>query len=526
MPFKNHTPILLGFPDGLQSATDSLDPFISKLGGIPTWLQNNQATEIPTSEFAHCGNCNDLMILLFQIYAPLENSPFERVLYLWGCTKKSCMKNPNSFKAIRGQYINKEYLRKLYPDPVPETSNKNSNSEPFDLPELTNKMEKISISPLEKQKTKKILLSESKKPWPKILPHTSELYEVQELPKGVDKYLQHFLYVVGQNPEQCIRYQFDGIPLVYTNQDNVSETLGLCTPTTTTQHIPAANDQKKGKKTSLKENPHESNFDALSDSDDDHDIGLDGKPQIVEKKDIDESNPADTESIKNNDTLVENSKKQLDYSEMIKGGELIESLDLGMEFGTVMVYVCKNDCYWGTHDIFEMQGSEKEFMEPQYFEEILSTRHSMSHTKNIAQANAFPTIKFTQFCFESEVSRFKQADISELKTFIMVVIATAALIHKATNKTAIELSRPGFVSQFSNLTVFGFSVLSMGMSFSLCLIMSGMQARNKANRKVKTPRTIVYISGACDPGLFRKLTLLYAALRNENANIESKEMNP
>ncbi|KAJ1670583.1 hypothetical protein EV182_008118, partial [Spiromyces aspiralis] len=53
------------------------------------------------------------MLHLLQIYAPLENSPYDRVLYIWGCNSARCSKLPGSFKVVRGHILNRDYVLKL-----------------------------------------------------------------------------------------------------------------------------------------------------------------------------------------------------------------------------------------------------------------------------------------------------------------------------------------------------------------------------------------------------------------------------
>ncbi|OMJ25486.1 Programmed cell death protein 2 [Smittium culicis] len=105
--------VLLSYADGPLNAKDENDPFISKFGGKPTWLSNKNNTIFPQGNILKCDNCASLMLLIFQIYAPLPDSPYERFIYLWGCNKKDCMKAQGSFKVIRGHLLNKDYLEKL-----------------------------------------------------------------------------------------------------------------------------------------------------------------------------------------------------------------------------------------------------------------------------------------------------------------------------------------------------------------------------------------------------------------------------
>ncbi|KAJ1655253.1 hypothetical protein IWQ61_004969 [Dispira simplex] len=57
-----------------------------------------------------------------------------------------------------------------------------------------------------------------------------ETYERDQLPSGMDKGLQRFTERVSQWPEQCIRYHFTGIPLLYNYSDAVARVMYSRTP--------------------------------------------------------------------------------------------------------------------------------------------------------------------------------------------------------------------------------------------------------------------------------------------------------
>ncbi|KAI7849289.1 hypothetical protein BDC45DRAFT_448833 [Circinella umbellata] len=82
-------PILLGFPDGSIESDQDTDPFSTKIGGVPVWLQLDFA---PPSEYLKCGICKQAMYLLFQGYVPLPNSIYHRVIYVWACNRRLCMR--------------------------------------------------------------------------------------------------------------------------------------------------------------------------------------------------------------------------------------------------------------------------------------------------------------------------------------------------------------------------------------------------------------------------------------------------
>lgn len=65
------------------------DLFESKIGGKPLWLKWDDSLKIDC-----CGVCNDPLVLLAQIYAPLDfvDDAFHRFLYVFICMKAGCWK--------------------------------------------------------------------------------------------------------------------------------------------------------------------------------------------------------------------------------------------------------------------------------------------------------------------------------------------------------------------------------------------------------------------------------------------------
>lgn len=104
------TSVQLGIPDGpLDSPADHLDVAVSRIGGHPAFLTSNE----PPLSSSHCGNCSRPMHLLVQLWCPLENSPNDRALYIWGCTRGACQRKGGSVRAWRGLRFNEKYAAKL-----------------------------------------------------------------------------------------------------------------------------------------------------------------------------------------------------------------------------------------------------------------------------------------------------------------------------------------------------------------------------------------------------------------------------
>ncbi|KAL6304519.1 programmed cell death protein 2 [Sparassis latifolia] len=104
------TAVQLGIPDGLvASSADLLDVNVSRIGGHPTFLTSPE----PPFASALCKNCSKPMELLVEVWCPLEGSPNDRVLYIWGCASGACQRKEGSVRAWRGLRHNQKYADKL-----------------------------------------------------------------------------------------------------------------------------------------------------------------------------------------------------------------------------------------------------------------------------------------------------------------------------------------------------------------------------------------------------------------------------
>ncbi|RPD64306.1 hypothetical protein L226DRAFT_533597 [Lentinus tigrinus ALCF2SS1-7] len=104
------TAVQLGIPDGpLLSPADLSDPTVSRLGGHPTFL----SPPPPPLAHAKCPNCSQPMELLAQVWCPMEQSPNDRALFIWGCAHSSCQRKQGSVRAWRELRFNKKYAEKL-----------------------------------------------------------------------------------------------------------------------------------------------------------------------------------------------------------------------------------------------------------------------------------------------------------------------------------------------------------------------------------------------------------------------------
>ncbi|SCV70431.1 BQ2448_1825 [Microbotryum intermedium] len=93
--------VVLGFADGPIPSTSELeleDWKISRIGGEPTFPPLSSA---PPTSSTLCPSCTRPMRLVTQIYCPLETSLYERVVYLFGCSNKTCRGKATSVRAWR-----------------------------------------------------------------------------------------------------------------------------------------------------------------------------------------------------------------------------------------------------------------------------------------------------------------------------------------------------------------------------------------------------------------------------------------
>ncbi|KAJ2500619.1 hypothetical protein GGH96_002564 [Coemansia sp. RSA 1972] len=445
----NQPQATLGYSDG-SVGSDSTDAFTSKLGGLPQWLDDTSA--IPAA--ALCGQCGSAMAQLAQMYAPLDGSPYDRVLYIWACCRRACTGKPGAARAVRAHLLNAEYALKLAKQNKPAVKQKKpsvlagglfgsttlpavadldfgsvwrsgsdltdsnvqsdslftgllfgkqalsnaddvpsckhtSEFEPlFGKPKLTKAEQGLSSSSGEDSLTVEKLSAglgqiaiSPEKPqseWPtnmesvaaqylafetEILADDAQIhqryraeidqaldlaaeascrkgkgsqaassgepdwseerYERAVLPKGTDAAFSRFTYIVEKNPEQVMRYRFGGRPLLYTTQDDTARALGA-------------------------------GADSANDDDDDDDAmctdeyltnKLSPCPHCGGQRVFEcQLMPALLTVL---ELPVHVAAATVSTKERLAGSELMRAFDMGLEFGTMLVYVCAADCHGG-----------------------------------------------------------------------------------------------------------------------------------------------------------------------------------
>ncbi|KEP53143.1 programmed cell death protein 2, carboxy-terminal domain protein [Rhizoctonia solani 123E] len=108
---QQQTSVLLGIPDGeIKDSKDLRDPNVSRLGGKPTFIPGISRPPVSSSL---CKVCNNPCEVLLHIWCPFENSPMDRVLYVFGCANSGCQRRPGSIRAFRQLRFNDKYAAKL-----------------------------------------------------------------------------------------------------------------------------------------------------------------------------------------------------------------------------------------------------------------------------------------------------------------------------------------------------------------------------------------------------------------------------
>lgn len=104
------TSVLLGVPDGeLELDTDATDAAVSRIGGRAAFLPSRE----PPLSTSQCKICSNPSELLVQLWCPFEDSPMDRALYIWGCSRATCQGKQGSIRAWRGLRRNEAYAAKL-----------------------------------------------------------------------------------------------------------------------------------------------------------------------------------------------------------------------------------------------------------------------------------------------------------------------------------------------------------------------------------------------------------------------------
>ncbi|KAJ1908141.1 hypothetical protein LPJ81_000302 [Coemansia sp. IMI 209127] len=497
---KTLEPVALGYSEGGVVSADLDDPFLCKLGGKPVWLDTT--SPIPCHSAIICKHCDSEMLLLVQTHVPLNDSPYDRVMYIWACNRRACSGRPGVARAIRAHILNTEYALKLVKrtkskpkDPPPALSfgkglfgnGASGNSKQLDFGSVwsnassalssTATDRKLFTGPLFGKSTQDVSDSGSRtsgqsndvgaieqgikdvsissarsadktKPvrveWPESTAHVQakyltfeseylersykmdryrpeidqalemalvmdndagaygdlgqppkgrkasqkcakvdshekwvdEKYERATLPRGTDSAFSRFVKVVGYNSEQVVRYQYGGVPLIYSMQDSVARMLVTNgKPAYVSGDYGSDNDYSDDEDedddsmttaTPLLQNYSTDNLPRCPFCNGRRTFECQLMPALLTELPLSDNAALSLPRNRSNDNIP--SQKRL------VGSQLLQSLDLGVEFGTMMVFVCENDCHAGKTGLDYLgqdPQSMAEYSPAAYYEELV-----------------------------------------------------------------------------------------------------------------------------------------------------------
>ncbi|TPR10042.1 Ca2+ regulator and membrane fusion protein Fig1 family protein [Aspergillus niger] len=193
----SETNVLLGY-----AADEIVEDTISHLGGWPTWLDD--ATP-PPGDFAKCKVCNQPMLLLLELHGDLPNDfpDDERRLYIFSCPRKACNRKPGTSTGPRTPWPAQSDF------PAPYTN--------FYLDAEYETMSRPSTPTIPANVT----IDNTEEEGPNG--GAAELKDTFE--SELDKAFIRFSTRLGHNPEQVLRYEFRGSPLLYSHADAVGKRL-------------------------------------------------------------------------------------------------------------------------------------------------------------------------------------------------------------------------------------------------------------------------------------------------------------
>lgn len=170
---------------------------------------------------------------------------------------------------------------------------------------------------------------------------SGEAYEKATLPKGVDKAFKKFTERVQSCPDQCVRYDFPGTPLLFSWSDRTAQ---LLLPTNASQHSKHTTPSPhRIPRCPACKGPRGFEFQLM--------------PNLLSLLDV-------------------TSKKYLSEEEMksLKDRKGAQMFDIGMEWGTILVYSCVDDCFSKTAraptDQDQNSGGGGTSQKVKYFEEV------------------------------------------------------------------------------------------------------------------------------------------------------------
>ncbi|KAL3876330.1 hypothetical protein ACJMK2_034192 [Sinanodonta woodiana] len=111
-------PTLLGLIDENIKDGRKINWCTNIVGGDPVWTDSSSRITIPS-----CTQCRGSMALIVQLYCPLDQSFYHRVLYIFACTSPQCWNKPYSWLVYRAQVLDVSSVKQKT-----ETKNQSTSS--------------------------------------------------------------------------------------------------------------------------------------------------------------------------------------------------------------------------------------------------------------------------------------------------------------------------------------------------------------------------------------------------------------
>ncbi|KAJ1917535.1 hypothetical protein H4219_003168 [Mycoemilia scoparia] len=358
MPQKSrkHVPVLLGFADGVFDTSEDIYALESKIGGRPfsgVWNSTissppTKVSNAPVPKTVDSGIGN--LTSIFALKTSISETSNKNVK----ADSANDKEKSSTLYNIDGNIKDWEGCESMTPMYLDICEDVTGQGATYDI-DINYIMEDndigASASPGDKGK-------EDPGTW------AGEKYEHHTFVKGTDAAFERFLETMAENPEQCIRYSYNGVPLFYTHMDDSAKLLNKLTNTPQSS-LSSVNDS--------------------SDSDDDE--GAHGfsysttniepckfcggqrvfefqlMPALLtalplEKFVKKESNTANVE-----DNAISNKK--------LTGKEFMNQHVGGMEIGTLFVFTCENDCHSGKKGLEYLNLENlNDFQAAEYYDEI------------------------------------------------------------------------------------------------------------------------------------------------------------
>ncbi|CED83308.1 Uncharacterized MYND Zn-finger protein [Phaffia rhodozyma] len=235
------TSTMLGLPDGLITLPSDLsDPQVSHLGGRPSFLTGIKS--VPNLKEASCPSCEQGMELLVQLYAPLEGTEDDRVVYVFGCARGGCQGeggkgSVRAFTSVKrsGSSSTTQKLEEIdqarvkvgqlqLSDKTVDSAWTETSAYPAQYLETETEYLTKTKSSKAAEQTSLDAASAAASSGKKIVDEFDFTLKESGIP-GLDETLERFLGRLNEEPEQVVRYDFGGNPLAYSSTSKLHQLL-------------------------------------------------------------------------------------------------------------------------------------------------------------------------------------------------------------------------------------------------------------------------------------------------------------